>query len=363
MRVAICGAGAIGAATACYLSRRGAEVIVVERLGMACAASGKAGGFLALDWCAGTPLDALARRSFMLHARLPEEIGGDWGYRRLTTYHGFGPVAERASGRSRAHLDWLIDRVAISGRIGSPETSALVHPAAFTAAMMRAAQERGARFRIGQVTNVVRTDDGSAVSGVAVEGDVIEADAVVIAMGPWSALASAWLPLPRIFAEKGHSIVFETGTDVPAEAVFLEYREPDGAVLTPELFPRADGTTYVSAISRRVQIPESPAEVAPDTGAIERLETMCRNLSPKLETARIVTQQACCRPVTQDGMPLIGRVPGIEGAYVAAGHSVWGILNAPGTGEAMAELILDGSARSIDLRPFDPGRLHRARPL
>jgi glycine/D-amino acid oxidase-like deaminating enzyme len=61
--------------------------------------------------------------------------------------------------------------------------------------------------------------------------------------------------------------------------------------------------------------------------------------------------------VTQDGLPLLGRVAGLDNAYVATGHSVWGILNAPATGEAMAELILDGTARSVDLSPFDPARL------
>ena len=64
----------------------------------------------------------------------------------------------------------------------------------------------------------------------------------------------------------------------------------------------------------------------------------------------------CFRPVTRDGLPLIGRVPGVEGAYVATGHSVWGILNSPATGEAMAELITDGAAHSVELSPFDPGR-------
>ncbi len=56
-------------------------------------------------------------------------------------------------------------------------------------------------------------------------------------------------------------------------------------------------------------------------------------------------------------MPLIGFVPGVAGAYVATGHSVWGILNAPATGEAMAELITEGAARTVDLSPFDPARL------
>src|SRR5260370_39052641 len=68
-------------------------------------------------------------------------------------------------------------------------------------------------------------------------------------------------------------------------------------------------------------------------------------------------RQACFRPVTEDGLTLIGAVPGIDGAYVSTGHSVWGMLNAPATGEAMSELILDGAARRIDLAPFAPGRL------
>ena len=70
----------------------------------------------------------------------------------------------------------------------------------------------------------------------------------------------------------------------------------------------------------------------------------------------LIAAAACFRPVTADGLPLIGALPGIDGAYVATGHSVWGILNAPATGEAMAELIIDGAARSVDLHPFDPAR-------
>src|SRR5215475_1178633 len=88
MRVVICGGGVIGACTAYFLSRRDVEVIVVERTEVAAAASGKAGGFLARDWCAGTPLDALARRSFDLHDALASELAGDWGHRPMTAFQG-----------------------------------------------------------------------------------------------------------------------------------------------------------------------------------------------------------------------------------------------------------------------------------
>jgi glycine/D-amino acid oxidase-like deaminating enzyme len=357
MHVLICGGGVIGASIAYFLSCRGVRATVVESTGVACAASGKSGGFLALDWCDGTPLEPLARRSFALHARLPGEIGGDWGYRRLTTHGGF------AGGRNRfrhhggvSGPDWLSDGVAVPQRLGSTETTAQIHPASFTAAMMRAAQARGAELRIGRVTGLVRPD-AVRVEGVQIDGETVAGDAVVIAMGPWSILAAAWLPLPAVFGLKGHSLVFATGAKLSADALFVEYREAAGAIQSPELFPRTDGTTYVCGITGESPLPVDPADVAPEPGAIERLHQICRELSPVLASAKVLARQACYRPIARDGLPLIGRVPGVEGAYVATGHSVWGMLNAPATGEAMAELIADGAAHTIDLSPFDPGRL------
>ena len=75
-QIVICGGGAIGAAIAYFLSRRGARPVVLERHEVGGAASGKSGGFLALDWCRGTALDRLARRSFALHASLNSAIRG-----------------------------------------------------------------------------------------------------------------------------------------------------------------------------------------------------------------------------------------------------------------------------------------------
>src|SRR5438067_2831268 len=112
MHVVICGGGVIGAATAYFLSLRGVKATVIERTGLACAASGKAGGFLALDWCDGTKLQPLARRSFALHAELPQRIGGDWGYRRLATLGGYIDSRQRA--RNPGNAGWLSDRVTVS---------------------------------------------------------------------------------------------------------------------------------------------------------------------------------------------------------------------------------------------------------
>ncbi|GLR86319.1 NAD(P)/FAD-dependent oxidoreductase [Bradyrhizobium iriomotense] len=358
MRVIVCGGGVIGACTAYFLSRGDIDVTVVERSEIAAAASGKAGGFLARDWCAGTPLDALARRSFTLHAQLPHEVAGDWAYRRMTAYGGY-VAGDDAQRDAPSALGWLSNGVVIAHRLGTTDTTAIVHPRKFTSAMMNAALAQGTRLRQGRVTGIVRDADGMTVTGVEIEGSVIEADAVVIAMGPWSLLAAQWMTLPAVYGQRSPSIVYDTGTDVPADALFLEH-ESGGETVSIEVFPRADGSTHITAFSDIAPLPLDPAAVVPEQDAIARLQAVSERLSPAFRADRIIARQACFRPVTQDGLPLIGRVPNSEGLYVATGHNVWGILNAPATGEALAELVTEGAASSVDLTPFDPARL---RPL
>lgn len=357
MKIVICGGGVVGASIAYILARRGVAATVIERAGLANAASGKSGGFLAFDWCDGTPLQSLARRSFALHARLAEESGIDWGFRRLDTFGGTAFTGARGNRADKNVAGWLNANVVLDRKLGGRETTAQVHPEKFTTALMRMAEAKGAALHSGVVTGLASRD--GRVTSVAVDGEVLAADAVVIALGPWSALASEWLPLPAVYGLKGHSIIFETKTDIPPEALFLEMDDGQGAV-SPEIFPRPDGTTWCCAISSDAPLPADPASVEPDPGAMDRLEALCRELSPALAVARVLNRQACFRPVTRDGLPLLGAIPGTAGAYIATGHSVWGILNAPATGEAMAELILDGAAKSVDLRLFSPARL---RPL
>jgi glycine/D-amino acid oxidase-like deaminating enzyme len=72
----------------------------------------------------------------------------------------------------------------------------------------------GAVLRHDTVVGLVR-GPSAALRGVALaSGEIVEGDAVVIAMGPWSILAARWLPLPAVWGCKGHSPVFETGETI-----------------------------------------------------------------------------------------------------------------------------------------------------
>ena len=120
------------------------------------------------------------------------------------------------------------------------------------------------------------------------DGETVDGDAVVIAMGPWSILATRWLPLPAVYGYKGHSLIFQTGDAIPAEALFLEYQEQSGEVLTPELFPRADGTTWVCAVSSTEPMPIDPARRRARRGRARRGSRRCagpsRRRSPRLRS-------------------------------------------------------------------------------
>jgi glycine/D-amino acid oxidase-like deaminating enzyme len=349
----------MGASVAYFLARRGVAVTVVERSGVACAASGKSGGFLALDWCDGSPLGPLARASFALHAELARQLGTDYGYRRVDTFMLAARERGIVSGGHRVMAPpWLDGAGAVTAVLGSTETTAQVHPAHFTAALLDAARARGTALRIGVVEEVIQRD--GAVRGVSVDGETCESDAVVLAMGPWTGRFTPRLRLPRVGGLKGYSLTL-TGADVPAHALFVDYRTADGRNLEPEIFPRPDGDVYVCGMADPTPLPESPDAVEVSDAACATLARAAGRVATALAAAPIGRRQACYRPITDDGLPLIGRVPGLARAYVATGHGPWGILNAPATGLALTELITDGAASSVDLRPFDPARLPAAR--
>jgi len=358
MHIVICGGGAVGAATAYELAKRGVNVSIVERWRPGGAASGKSGGFLAQDWCDGTPVDALARRSFDLHSEWADVLGNPYGYRRVDTFSAALSLRRSLRTTKSDIAGWLTPDAAHRQILGTTETTAQLDPQAFTETLISAAVDHGATCHIATAAELVRSADGDRVTGVVLaDGEVIEADGVVLALGPWSPLAAQWLALPPVYGLKGHSIVFHPETAFPPEAIFAQVEDEDGNIVTPEIIPRTDGTLYVCGLSGTEPLPVDPASVVPEPGGCETLRDITIRLVPSLADAELIVQQACFRPVTADGLPVIGPVSGVEGVYVATGHSVWGMLNAPGTGEAVADLITAGTPAQVDLAPFAPSRL------
>eukprot|EP00898_Chlorokybus_atmophyticus_P009113 jgi/Chlat1/9202/Chrsp97S08471 len=342
MRVAVLGAGVIGAATAYFLSEKGAEVIVIERHQVACAASGKAGGFLAKDWCDGSPL--------------AETLGEDYGYRKVTTYSVAVVEGAQAKGRSKsAAPSWVDGPVQKSNTIGTETNTAQVHPELFTKALIRRAEQNGATVRIGEVKELrlgTGIEGAQKLTGVVVDDDIIEVDAAVVAMGPWSSRLVS--DICQITGLKAHSIVLapKDSGSIGSHALFLAYGTKEGQELEPEIYPRPNGQVYVCGMSEEVPVPEDPAQVLPTKGKCEKLQQIATSWALlKWSGSRHASYQYQRMEFRSSALCL--------GVYVGTGHSCWGILNGPATGKSLAELIVDGKSSTVNLKAFDPARFTR----
>ncbi|KAE7999655.1 hypothetical protein FH972_004061 [Carpinus fangiana] len=369
-RVVVCGGGVIGVCTAYFLAKKGASVTLVEKSSVACAASGKAGGFLALDWCDGQPLSALARASFDLHHLLAQELDGPraYGYRPLTTLSlsvaespDPPPSGCKPSDTSNAVPDWVDGLVRKPRIIGTPATTAQVHPQLFVRALIsKAVESYGVEVVIGKLERV-EVEGGRVASAVLEGGRIIDSDAVVLSLGPWSCKLELLSSLFRVYGLKAHSIVLEPREPdaITPHALFLGYYPSEGGKpLDPEVYPRPTGEVYVCGMSAEAEVPDDPEQIVGNPESIRVLKRVAETVSSHLREgeAEVKAEQACFLPCTDDSVPVIGELPGIAGCYVATGHNCWGILNGPATGAAMAELVLDGRASIVDLTRFSPAR-------
>jgi glycine/D-amino acid oxidase-like deaminating enzyme len=218
----------IGCSISYYLSLRRLPSTIVEQTGVASAASGKAGGFLAKDWTEG-PLSLLCRRSFDMHAQLAELFGKEYGFRVTET------LQVSLSKRKKERDSWIDAKVDIAP-IGSVKTTCQVDPYQFTNQLMEEACANGSQVRIGSVTGVKRSS--GKVTAVLVDNEEVPCDIVVIAMGPWTHLVKKWINIPEVSCLRAHSIVLRPSIDVPGQVLFTS---GDSDNLDPEIVPRPDG--------------------------------------------------------------------------------------------------------------------------
>jgi glycine oxidase len=117
--------------------------------------------------------------------------------------------------------------------------------------------------------------------------------------------------------------------------------------------PRADGRTLVGATAERVGFDARHTEAG-----VAEVRGIAAAISPQLAPARMLNAWAGLRPMTPDGLPIIGPDPTHPALVYACGHSRNGVLLAPITGELVAALCA-GEAPEFDLAPFAVERFLR----
>ncbi|KAF1364133.1 FAD dependent oxidoreductase [Lizonia empirigonia] len=387
--IVIIGGGIIGATTAYYLTqhpsfdRERDSITLLEATSIAGGASGKAGGLLAL-WAYPACIVPL---SYRLHKELAEQHGGAerWGYRAVHcgqldargVLGGGGGRSEDAVSlqkRSKKALAMLraagvpedLDWIAAEGiesyeEMGTPETTAQVHPYQFTTSMAQLAEASGARIIYGSATSI--TQASGAVTGVTFtpqdEGatQTLPADTVLLTAGPWT--RTIW-PAAPISALRAHSVTIRPTRPVSAYALFTSIALPSGpnqrsTTVTPEIYARPNNEVYAcSDGDTLVALPARSSLVTVDERRCQAIVEHVGSVSAALRDGDVTARQACYLPhVTRGQGPLVGET-GVRGLLMGAGHTCWGIQNAPGTGKCLSELVWEGEVTSADLKSLDP---------
>jgi glycine oxidase len=362
--VVVVGAGIVGCAVAWELGRAGVRVEVVDRHADAREASWAAAGMLAPLAEASGPgpflelLRAALARFPSLASRLLDETG------LAIEYDTKGTVVAALTAEDEAALSTRADWQEAAGlpvrRLSGVELRRL-EPAAspevrgglflpedhqvdarkLTAGLRMAAEAAGARFRDGSEARALEAVGGRAGGIRLAGGEVLAADAVVLAAGAWSArLEGLPSPLP---VRPVHGQLAAVATTPGRFTHVLD---------SPRVYlvPRAGGRLLVGATTEDTGFEKS---VTPQRQ--EALLAAAAELAPELARAPLLESWSGLRPGTPDGLPVLGEDPRLPGLYHASGHYRNGILLGPLTGTLIAAAIL-GRPSTIDLAHFSVAR-------
>ncbi len=382
----VIGGGVIGATCAYLLAKEGLDVVLLEREGISAGCTGHGHGLITLvgkDFKPGAHFAlglASARMYADFVAGLMEGGGRDPAYHELQGIslaiveeeeQIFRAFMEREDTRDNVEMEWVgIDAAreleprltedAIGGvlyRHGQVDGRLLAYSAA------DALEQLGGRVVIAEATGLARA--GARVTGVEHSGGTFACSHVIIAGGAWSYAARDWLGFP-IPVRPYHGEVLQMRLPGrPMEIFVLTARH--GPIL-----PRRDGVLLVGSIggvsmsgadvdTKHIFDPLDPSppvfDGVPRGESRDHILAQAKRVMPAIEGAELLDHRAGVRPLAADRMPLIGAVPGLEGAFVATGHGTKGIHLAPITARVITDLVARGATEApVPLEPFLPDR-------
>jgi len=355
----IVGAGVHGAALAFHLAEAGLRPVVVERGTAAGGATGRSSGLVRMHY----DVEADAKLAWLSHgyfAHWTDRVGGDCGFVQ-TGFLQLVPANEvdalranvamqRAIGidtrligpdEVREHLPGaLVDDVEAAA--WEPQ-SGYADPTMTTTSLLAAARARGARLMTRSTVTAVRVE-GERVVGVETSRGPIDAPIVVDAAGAWAGplAESVGLELPiqvwrhdvaylrRPEGIGGHPVVIDFANSM--------YARPEGEHLT--LVALEDGNPLGGS-------PDAAVDAAAP-GFLERAAARLAQRLPAMDEAGLHSAHSGQDGITPDMHPIIGPA-GPEGFYLDTGFSGTGFKIAPAVGAALAQLIVDGRSRDVDL--------------
>jgi D-amino-acid dehydrogenase len=396
MKVAVLGAGVIGVTAAWYLRQEGHEVEVLERrdgpgLETSFANGGQISATHALPWAGpGVPMQAfkwMLREDAPLLFRLrADPAQWKWGlqFLRQCTAQRFRENADRLRRLgvySQAALHKLrqetgiahdqVERGILVFHSGArkpgenwktPDECVAIEPALapakerlaggtwyptdesgdaykFTLELAKRCAEKGVRFRFGVDIKGFSAEKGSIAGVATAAGDLIKADAFVLALGSYSPLLARPLGIELpIYPLKGYSVTMPVKD--PAAAWTVSLSDEAHKLVLSRLGDRLRiaGTAELNGYNTEINKVRCDA-------IVKRV----MDLFPDAGDASKVTYWAGLRPATPTNIPCIGRTK-YPNLYLDTGHGTLGWTFACGSGRILADIV-GGRAPEVDLAP------------
>lgn len=372
--VVIVGAGGFGTSSARALAAAGASVLVLDRYGIGSQTASRAAGLTAvgrgprvfseLSRSSLGELDALAdesgkpvrwvRSGSLLVARTSD---GTRHLRSLAaTTSELGVQTQLLDAADAVRSNPLLSGGAVAAALHTPE-DAYFEPADLPAAFAAAARRRGAELRSGQpVIGLLRS--GDSVRGVITPDGPVPADVVIDTAGAWSGRVAATAGLDVPLVPVRHQLL------ITAPLADVRPSQPVIRVLESHVYVRPCwGGLMLGGYEADPRWLEGDdladdldvAGLELDASVVRRFGEQVADLLPVLPAAPARLVRGGVPSMTADGLPLLGRLPGVDGLVVAAGCSVAGLSIAAAAGRCVAAL-LTGERPPVDVSALDPAR-------
>jgi sarcosine oxidase subunit beta len=371
----ILGAGVMGTAIAFHLAKRKAGAIaILDQNHVGSGGSSRSSALVRMHYSFPAEVQ-LAVVSLMMFQHWREIVGEEGAFRQIGFVRIVHPGEEELLKKNvamqremGAHVE-LIDRKQLQ-ELEPDWTTDEVELAAYEPDsgygdgnvvandFLRAARDLGVVYLPKSRAVSLLVENGKT-RGVETEAGPIHAPVVIAATGPWTTpLLESTGFHPPIETEYHQVAILKNARGMKAggcaciDSVTATYFRSDGS----------DKFLVGDFYGKRPVDPDNFPQRASEAELEEIIERASRRV-PKLENAEILRGVTGVYDMTPDSRPLLGPVPEIAGLYLCAGFSGMGFKISPAIGLVMSELILDGSAKTVDISPFTPARFAEGMPI
>jgi sarcosine oxidase subunit beta len=372
--VVVVGGGAVGASAAYHLAVAGAgRVVLLERAAaLATGSTGLcAGGFrhqfssrinvqlsmasvpliVGFSETHGLPLDVV-QDGYLFLVREKEA----WASYRAAAemQRGLGADVHVVTADEAAEI---APGIALDGVIGATygPQDGIADPSGLTQGYATIARRAGAQIRTGVEARRILTD-ARGVAGVETRDGTIATRTVVNAAGPWAAALAATAgvslpiePIPRTILVTGPFAGAPARRTLVVDVATSFYFHREGAGVLMGMGDPDERPTFETRVDERF--------------VAERLLPTAISTLPALIDATIAHSWCGLYEMTPDRHAILGPAPGLDGFFLANGFSGHGFQHAPIVGKLLAEMIVEGGARTVDVSSLSLGRFAAGRPI